>query len=96
LQRRGREFNDPMLLLDPSYQTKTGQMEGCVTREGVYDLDGNMSEWVSETIARGGMVFGTFRGAPFSGGVFEGCARKTTGHAAEYYDYSTGTRCCTH
>ena len=96
LKRAGREFNAPMLLLDPAYQTKTGQMAACVTLSGVYDLDGNMSEWVSDQVTKpgDGMVYGTFRGAPFSGGAHEGCARKTTGHDHKYYDYSLGTRCC--
>lgn len=94
LKRTGKEFNDPMLLLDPAYQTKAGRMPLCVTPEGVYDMDGNMSEWVSDSESRGGVTYGTFRGAPFSGYAKEGCARKTTAHDARYYDYSTGARCC--
>lgn len=96
LRRAGNEFNDPLLLLDPEYQARTGRMGGCVSPEGVYDLDGNMSEWVSDRVVRPGdpRVYGVFRGAPFSGGAHEGCARKTTGHDAKYYDYSLGARCC--
>lgn len=39
-------------------------------------------------------AFGTFAGDAFSGGGTQGCGRKTDAHAADYYDYSMGTRCC--
>jgi hypothetical protein len=94
LQRTGKQFNDPLLLLDPAYQTKAGEKIGCVTASGVFDMDGNMSEWVSDTSSKGNITLGTFRGAPFSGHAHEGCARKTTTHDARYYDYSLSTRCC--
>jgi len=94
MKRTGKHFNDPALLQDPDYLMRTGQKPGCVTPEGVYDIDGNLSEWVSDTIQKGGRTHGTFAGDAFSGYGNAGCSRKTAGHSADYHDYSMGTRCC--
>ena len=96
LKRTGTQFNDPMLALEPGYLSQTGEYPQCVTESGVFDMDGNLSEWVSDTRTRDGqsITFGVFRGAPFSGYTKEGCARKTDAHDQKYHDYSTGARCC--
>jgi len=94
LKRTGGHFNDPALLQDPDYLAKTGGFATCMTPEGVYDLDGNLSEWVSDTVMKGAAAHGTFAGDAFSGFGMQGCARSTDAHSSGYHDYSMGTRCC--
>jgi formylglycine-generating enzyme len=43
-------FNDPALDAEPGFLAKTGEYEGCVSREGVFDLVGNLHEWVSDMV----------------------------------------------
>ena len=91
MKRSGREFNHPDVLLEPGYLSTTGGFESCRTPEGVFDMDGNLSEWVEETKGENGV----FKGDPFSGAGKSGCFRTVGGHAQKYLDYSLGTRCCT-
>lgn len=66
----------------------TGATASCVSRwgdDGVYDMVGNIDEWVDEEVFVGGFYARSTR---------EGCESKVSAHAAAYYDYSTGTRCC--
>ncbi len=90
MKRSGREFNHPDVLLEPGYLSTTGAYPRCVTPEGVFDMDGNLSEWVDETKGKNG----TFRSDAFSGAGKSGCTRKVTGHLQEYLDYSLTARCC--
>ncbi|MCI0503385.1 SUMF1/EgtB/PvdO family nonheme iron enzyme [Candidatus Micrarchaeota archaeon] len=94
MKRAGKHFNDQALLQDPDYLERTGQRPGCVTPEGIFDLDGNLSEWVDDSVQKPDGLHGTFAGDAFSGAGAQGCGRKTDAHAANYYDYSMGTRCC--
>ena len=94
MRRTGKHFNDPALLQDPDYLVRTGSMAKCASPEGVYDIDGNLSEWVSDTLMKGDGLHGTFAGDAFSGHGTEGCGRRTAAHAADYHDYSMGARCC--
>jgi formylglycine-generating enzyme len=94
MKRAGKQFNDPALLLDPDYLEKTGQRTMCVTPDGLFDMDGNLSEWVDDTVQKGDGLHGTFAGDAFSGAGIQGCERKTQAHTANYLDYSMGTRCC--
>jgi len=43
-------FNDKRLDLEPDFLAKTGSYEACHTDESVYDMVGNLHEWVSDTI----------------------------------------------
>jgi formylglycine-generating enzyme required for sulfatase activity len=43
-------FNDPALDAEPGFLAKTGEYDGCVSSEGVFDLVGNLHEWVSDTV----------------------------------------------
>jgi hypothetical protein len=95
LKRTGKHFNDPALLQDPDYLGRTGAMRSCGTPEGIYDMDGNLSEWVSDTVPKPDGLHGTFAGDAFSGAGTEGCGRRTSAHASNYHDYSMGGRCCT-
>lgn len=44
------QFNDPKLNLEPGYLAESGAYEGCVTEDGVHDMNGNLHEWVSSTV----------------------------------------------
>jgi formylglycine-generating enzyme required for sulfatase activity len=44
------QFNDPSLDTEPGFLAKTGEYDECVSAEGVYDLVGNLHEWVSDTV----------------------------------------------
>jgi len=66
----------------------TGELARCSTTwqdERLYDMVGNLDEWVEE---------GMFLGGFYARSTTQGCEAKVTSHAPAYYDYSTGTRCC--
>jgi formylglycine-generating enzyme len=67
----------------------SGDFPDCVTPDGVFDLHGNLHEWVDDPE-------GTFRGGFYVDAVINGpgCTYATTAHVASYHDYSTGFRCC--
>jgi len=71
-----------------------GTHETCRTPDGVYDLVGNLHEWVEkDPRSPGGGIFrgGYYVDARVNG---QGCAYRTTAHPTSYHDYSTGFRCC--
>ena len=80
-------MNDPGINEQPDTVDPSGANPGCVSAEGVYDLHGNLHEWVSEGVFRGGFYADAALNGP-------GCTYVTTAHAASYHDYSTGFRCC--
>ncbi|HEX6765038.1 MAG TPA: SUMF1/EgtB/PvdO family nonheme iron enzyme [Polyangiaceae bacterium] len=43
-------FNDPELDQRPGFLANTGEFAGCVSSYGVYDLVGNLHEWVSDRV----------------------------------------------
>src|SRR5262249_38837338 len=47
---RYENFNDPALAKQPGFLARTGEHVGCVGDAGVYDLVGNVHEWVSDTV----------------------------------------------
>lgn len=66
----------------------TGETPGCVSSwddERLFDMVGNLDEWVED---------GMFLGGFYARSTTQGCEAKVTSHAAIYYDYSTGARCC--
>lgn len=75
----------------PGGLAPTGEREGCATSEGVFDMVGNLHEWIADPD-------GTFRGGFYmdTSQNGEGCAYQTTAHDVGYHDYSTGFRCCAH
>jgi formylglycine-generating enzyme len=82
-------MNDPRLNQQPSTVARTGAFAGCTNQFGVFDMVGNLHEWVTSSRP-------TFRGGYYQDTHLngDGCAYRTTAHAAEYHDYSTGFRCC--
>jgi formylglycine-generating enzyme len=68
----------------------TGESGACRSRWGkdaVYDLVGNLDEWVEDEK-------GAFRGGFYARRITTGCAAQITNHSTTYFDYSTGARCC--
>jgi len=82
-------MNDPGINQQPGTLAPAGGFANCVTPEGVFDLHGNLHEWVSDPdgVFRGGF----YADASLNG---EGCTYDTTAHTQTYHDYSTGFRCC--
>lgn len=84
-----RQMNDPRLNQLPGTVDETGANPDCVSAEGVFDLHGNLHEWVAD-------AEGTFRGGFYVDAKINGagCRYRTTAHGRAYHDYSTGFRCC--
>jgi sulfatase modifying factor 1 len=84
-----RWMNDPRLHEMSDTVSSAGQFEGCRNDYGVYDMVGNLHEWLADpqgTFA-GGFFMDTFQNG-------EGCEYRTRAHSVRYHDYSTGFRCC--
>jgi len=45
-----KAFNDPELDRRPGFLAETGEYAGCVTSAGVFDLVGNLHEWVGDRV----------------------------------------------
>ncbi len=77
----------------PNTVAPGGSFKQCVSPFGVYDLHGNLHEWIDATTSSGNGIFkgGFFVDAKLNGA---GCLYTTTAHATSYHDYSTGFRCC--
>ena len=82
-------MNDPRLNQLPGTVSKTGAHAHCTNSWGLYDMVGNLHEWVDDPT-------GTFRGGYYLDTHIngDGCAYRTVAHDATYHDYSTGFRCC--
>jgi len=83
------QMNDPLLNQLANSLDPTGANSACVSADSVYDLHGNLHEWVADTD-------GVFRGGFYVDAVINGagCSYRTTAHGRSYHDYSTGFRCC--
>jgi formylglycine-generating enzyme len=84
-----KKMNNPTNNQLPGTLSRTGDHDGCTNAYGVYDMVGNLHEWVAD-------ADGTFQGG-FYQDVHQhgdGCGYVTTAHNASYHDYSTGFRCC--
>ena len=85
----GKHMNDPGINKQPGTVAKGGAHSKCVSHHGVFDMHGNLHEWVADAA-------GTFRGGFYADAKINGagCLYKTTAHSMSYHDYSTGFRCC--
>ena len=83
------EIDNACLSQLPASLDLSGENEGCQTPTGIYDLMGNLHEWVDDAA-------GTFRGGFFDDTTINGngCLYRTTAHDVSHWDYSTGFRCC--
>jgi hypothetical protein len=84
-------MNHPQLNQLAGTLAKTGEHEGCSNGYGVYDMVGNLHEWVADP---NGTFYGGYYQDVASVGHGDGCGYRTTAHEARYHDYSTGFRCC--
>ncbi|MEQ1502758.1 MAG: SUMF1/EgtB/PvdO family nonheme iron enzyme [Myxococcota bacterium] len=77
------QLNDPRLNQLPDGLDPTGANPGCVSAEGVYDLHGNLHEWIDDPD-------GTFVGGFYVDAVLNGpgCSYTTTAHDVGWHDYS--------
>ncbi len=82
-------MNDPGINQQAGTLALTGEHAGCVSAFGVYDLVGNLHEWVADAdgVFRGGFYVDVQINGP-------GCTYRTSAHGRSYHDYSTGFRCC--
>jgi hypothetical protein len=82
-------MNAPALNQVEGTLARSGSHSGCTNEYGVYDMVGNLHEWVADSE-------GTFQGGYYLDTKLNGagCTYKTTAHVAAYHDYSTGFRCC--
>jgi formylglycine-generating enzyme required for sulfatase activity/outer membrane murein-binding lipoprotein Lpp len=85
-------MNDPRVDALPETVAPSASYTKCTNGYGVYDMVGNVHEWVSDKAGATGV---------FKGGYFEdthingdGCSYTTTAHGTSYHDYRTGFRCC--
>ena len=44
-------YNSPRLNREPGFLAATGAHAGCVSEDGVYDLVGNLHEWVADAVS---------------------------------------------
>lgn len=86
-----RTMNEPELNQLERTLSKTAEHSGCTNGYGVYDMVGNLHEWVADP---NGTFYGGYYQDVSSKGHGEGCGYLTTAHEARYHDYSTGFRCC--
>jgi hypothetical protein len=83
------KMNDERLNQTPGTLAETGSHEACTNAYGVYDMVGNLHEWVDDPA-------GTFHGGYYLDVTQngDGCGYRTDAHEFAYHDYSTGFRCC--
>jgi formylglycine-generating enzyme required for sulfatase activity len=84
-----RWMNDSRLFELPHSVASAGAFPACTNDYGVFDMVGNLHEWVA---GDAGTFLGGFFMDTFQNG--EGCEYRTTAHPFDYHDYSTGFRCC--
>jgi formylglycine-generating enzyme len=85
-------MNSPCCDDQPMTVAPGGSFVMCVSSWGIYDLHGNLHEWISTKSGADGI----FKGGFFVDATINGpgCHYATTAHAQSYHDYSTGFRCC--
>ena len=82
-------MNDPRLHQMSHSVVPTGAYAKCTNDYGVFDMVGNLHEWVADPQ---GVFFGGYLMDTYQNG--EGCDYRTIFHPFDYHDYSTGFRCC--
>ena len=72
------------------FRSYTGEMPGCVTATGVYDLTGNVEEWVGDPPAKAALLGGAWDTSE----DHARCYRRNDSFGAGYASPRTGFRCC--
>ncbi|MDB4944666.1 MAG: hypothetical protein JWP97_4200 [Labilithrix sp.] len=87
------KLNDPRLGQYEGGLARTGAHAQCVNGYGVFDMVGNLHEWVATDpqAPHGTFAGGYYLDTSING---DGCLYRTQAHAHDYHDYSTGFRCC--
>ena len=82
-------MNSPLINQLEGGLLPTGERSFCTNGYGVYDMVGNLHEWIDDPD-------GTFRGGYYMDTTKngDGCNYSTQAHDFTYHDYSTGFRCC--
>jgi sulfatase modifying factor 1 len=82
-------MNSPLINQLADGLLPTGERTFCTNSYGVYDMVGNLHEWIDD-------ADGTFRGGYYMDTTKngDGCSYSTQAHDFTYHDYSTGFRCC--
>lgn len=75
---------------DQSRPVYTGEMPGCVSRDGVYDLTGNVEEWVGLTPETAVLMGGAYDTSK----DHARCYRRNDTYGAGFANARTGFRCC--
>ena len=94
------EKHDPCLTIEPckaallaiDQRLPAGAMPSCVSDHGVYDLNGNVNEWI-QLPGRGFSKRAGLKGG-WWGPVRDRCRPITTFHGESDYGYEVGFRCC--
>lgn len=68
----------------------TGEMPGCVTKDGVYDMTGNVEEWVGATPETAVLLGGAYDTSK----DHARCYRRNDTYGPGYSNIRTGFRCC--
>ena len=81
---------------DYYYAHRSGSMEQCKSRFGVYDLIANVDEWVVNEKGRkdGDPYISGLKGGYWTYRVRTRCRPMTTAHGPEHSFYQQGFRCC--
>jgi formylglycine-generating enzyme required for sulfatase activity len=69
---------------------QTGETPKCRSAwgdDGVYDMVGNLDEWVEDEKS-------TFVGGFYARDTFRGCDARVSKHPPIFFDFTTGVRCC--
>lgn len=86
-------MNDPSLNNSPRGLSVNRAYPKCVSKYGIYNMVGNLGEWVSWT----GRNSEGQRVGKFNGGLYpqikSSCEYETKAHGPNYRDYSIGCRC---
>ncbi len=82
-------MNSPALNQYEGTLATTGSHAGCTNGYGVYDMVGNLHEWIDDP--DGTFLGGYYQDVTQNG---DGCGYRTAAHEFAYHDYSTGFRCC--
>lgn len=75
---------------EPCRPVYTGEMPGCVSQAGVYDLTGNVEEWVGSTAEEAVLLGGAYD----TSDDHARCYRRNDTYGAGLANVRTGFRCC--
>lgn len=76
---------------------RSGSRSGCVSAEGVYDLTGNVAEWVLRSFPNAKNYDHVMKGCYWSGcygGAPPSCSFVNPAHPGSFRTYEAGFRCC--